>query len=291
MTSLFGNSVLIHIIRTRQHTKTATNRLILNQACADVITTLTSMTAMFTDSLFMRRWFSGTGSLAACRILGLVNYLPPFCSVWTLTAIAVDRYFGVTRPLQPSPISHHIRLVIMGLWVWSLASSAGMQAMVSLSFVGKHVYCVTDFSHVKLTAGNITALCLLLLNFLVPLLVMAVLYSIVCWRLWSRDPPGEGANHERRHEEAMKTAKKVTRMMIVVVILYVLCWLPFHFFVSLSSLHNISLPSYAVLKFIVWLSNAYSAINPFIYFSFNSHFKHELTVIFGKCCRRPKCCT
>ena len=36
MTSPFGNCALIHIIRTRPLMKTATNRLILNQACADL---------------------------------------------------------------------------------------------------------------------------------------------------------------------------------------------------------------------------------------------------------------
>ena len=290
LTSLVGNSLLIHIIRTSHFLKTATNRLILNQACADLIATLTSMTAMFSDSLFIREWFGGINGFVTCRIAVWVYFLPPFCSVWTLTAIAIDRYLAVARPLRSSPISRHIRLIILGLWIWTIGSAAGMEIMAHLAFIGRHVFCVIDYLHVKMNPGNIIALCLLLLNFLVPLLVMTVLYSIVCYRLWSRDPPGEGTNHDQRHVEVMKTAKKVSRMMIVVVVLFVLCWCPFHVFVSLYSLHKITL-SYPALKFIVWLSNAYSAINPLVYFSFNSSFKQELKVLFGKCCRKPKCCT
>ena len=289
LTSLVGNSMLIHIIRTRHFLKTATNRLILNQACADLIATLTSMTAMFRDSLFSREWFSGMKGLVTCRLIVWVSFLPPFCSVWTLTTIAIDRYFGVTRPLQSSPLSRHIQLVIMGLWIWATGSAAGMEVMAHLAFIGRQVFCVIDYSHVTMNAGNIAALCLLLLNFLAPLVAMTLLYSIVCYRLWSRDPPGEGTNHDQRLVEVMKTAKKVSRMMIVVVVLFVLCWCPFHVFVSLYTLHKISLP-YPALKFIAWLSNAYSAINPFVYFSFNSNFKHEFKVILGKYCRRPKCC-
>jgi len=270
--------------------KTATNRLILNQACADLIATLTSMTAMFSDSLFFKEWFGGMNGLVTCRVAVWVYFLPPFCSVWTLTAITIDRYFGVARPLQSSPITRHIRLVIMGLWIWAIGSAAGMEVMTHLAFIGRHVFCVIDYSHVTMNAGNITALCLLLLNFLLPLLAMTVLYSIVSYRLWSRNPPGEGTNHDQRQVEVMKTAKKVSRMMIVVVVLFVLCWCPFHVFVGLYSLHKISLP-YPALKFVVWLSNAYSAVNPLIYFSFNSNFKLELKVLFGKCCKKPKCCT
>lgn len=290
LTSLVGNCLLIHIIRTRHFLKTATNRLILNQACADLIATLTSMTAMFSDSLFIREWFGGMNGLVTCRVVVWLYFLPPFCSVWTLTAIAIDRYFGVARPLRSSPISRHIRFVIMGLWIWTIGSATGIEVMAHLAFIGRHVFCVIDYLHVKMNAGNIIALCLLLLNFLVPLLAMTVLYSIVCYRLWSRDPPGEGTNHDQRQIEVIKTAKKVTRMMIVVVVLFVLCWCPFHVFVSLYSLHKITLP-YPALKFIVWLSNAYSAINPLVYFSFNSSFKQEIKVLFGKCCRKPKCCT
>ena len=290
MTSLFGNCALIHIIRTRPLMKTATNRLILNQACADLFTTLFVMTAMVRDTLFLKQWFGGTGSLTACRFTVWVTYIPPFCSVWTLTAIAVDRYFGVTYPLQASPISKHFRLVIAALWIWAVGSAAGMQTMVNLEFIGNKVYCVTDYLHIKFTAGNVTALCLLLSNFIVPLVVMTVFYGIVCLRLWSRDPPGEEANQDERHKEAIKTAKKVTQMMIIVVVLFVLCWFPFQFFVGLDTLHRITLP-YPALKFVVWLSNAYSGINPFVYFCFNTNFRKELRVLVGKCFSRPKCCT
>ena len=68
--------------------------------------------------------------------------------------------------------------------------------------------------------------------------------------------------------------------------IYYLCWCPFHVFVVLYSLHKISLP-FSALKFIVWLSNAYSAVNPFVYFSFNSNFEQEIKVIFGNVAEGP----
>ena len=66
MTSLFGNCALIHIIRTRPLMKTATNRLILNQACADLFTTLFVMTAMVRDTLFLETlvwWYRKSDSM------------------------------------------------------------------------------------------------------------------------------------------------------------------------------------------------------------------------------------
>lgn len=289
--SIFGNSVVIHVIRTRHVLKNATNYLILNQACADLIITFTVMRTMLSDELFYTKWFGGKWGQITCKLLVWAKFPAPFCSIWSLTAIAVDRYFAVVRPLHVSPISSHIKLVISLIWLWALASAAGMVSMAKLWPVdGGRYYCVIDFSHVELTAVNVTSLVIeLLLNFSVPVVAMAVLYSIVCCRLFTREVPGEGANQDQRHEEAIKTAKKVTRMMIIVVVLFGICWFPFYIFVGLDSLHKIVLP-YAAVKFVVWLANAFSAINPYIYLSFNSRFRKEFLIIMRKFSRICKCC-
>ncbi len=66
---IFGNSVIIHIIHTRHFLKTATNKLILNQACADLIIIFTVMTGMLCDDLFHRKWFVGDWGLPMCQLL------------------------------------------------------------------------------------------------------------------------------------------------------------------------------------------------------------------------------
>ena len=281
--SIFGNSVIIHIIRTGHSLKTTTNYLILNQACADLIITFTVMLSMLGDNLFQRRWFGGDWGLPMCRLLVWFHFPAEYCSIWSLVAIAVDRYYAVARPLQFSPLSHHTRLVVSLIWVWSLSSAAGTISMAKLIFVeGTGHFCVVDYSHVELSAANVVSICVLLFNFVVPLLAMAVLYSIVCSRLLSREVPGDEAGHSARHAEAMKTAKKVNRMMILVVVSFTLCWFPFFIFVGLDSLHKIEIP-YAALKFVVWLANAYSAINPYIYLSLSEKFRKEFMIILNKC--------
>ena len=249
------------------------------------------MRTMLSDELFYTKWFGGDWGRITCKLLVWAKFPAPFCSIWSLTAIAVDRYFAVARPLLVSPISNHIKLTISGIWLWSLVSAAGMVAMAKLWLVdGSRYYCVIDFSHVELTTINVTSLIIeLLFNFAVPVVAMAVLYSIVCRHLLSREVPGEGANQDHRHKEAMQTAKKVTRMMIIVVVMFALCWFPFYIFVGLDSLHKIVLP-YAAVKFVVWLANVFSAINPYIYLLLNSRFRKEFLIIMRKFFKICNCC-
>ena len=249
------------------------------------------MRTMLSDELFYTKWFGGDWGRITCKLLVWAKFPAPFCSIWSLTAIAIDRYFAVARPLQLSPISNHIKLTISGIWLWSLVSAAGMVAMAKLLLVnGSRYYCVIDFSRVELTTINVTSLIIeLLFNFAVPVVAMAVLYSIACWHLFSREVPGEGANQDHRHKEAMQTAKKVTRMMIIVVVMFALCWFPFYIFVGLDSLHKIVLP-YAAVKFVVWLANVFSAINPYLYLLLNSRFRKEFLIIMRKFCKICNCC-
>ena len=63
-----------------------------------------------------------------------------------------------------------------------------------------------------------------------------VAYTIVCRKLWSREVPEEGANHSQAQAQVLQTSRKVTRMMIVAVVLFLLCWrLPYVFRLALHA--------------------------------------------------------
>lgn len=74
------------------------------------------------------------------------------------------------------------------------------------------------------------------ISFALPLVIVLLLYTIVCRKLWSREVPEEGANHNQAQAQVLQTARKVTRMMIVAVVLFLLCWrLPYVFRLALHA--------------------------------------------------------
>ena len=82
--------------------KTTTNYLILNQACADILTTTLQTFSYFLLSLGSK-WFGGLWGDITCRLLKTSVVILPVFSVWILVAIAVDRFYAVTRPFMTSP--------------------------------------------------------------------------------------------------------------------------------------------------------------------------------------------
>ena len=294
LVSLFGNSVIIHIVRKDNSMKTTPNYLIVNQACADILVTtmelLNDITYYFEDE-----WFEGIIGIITCKLLRASAFILSVFSVWILVAIAVDRFFAVTRPFQVSPLSRHFKKTVVFVWVWSAVSAADVLALIGIREEEAYDFCETvDRVYYRWTEFSLTSL---VLNVVVPLVAIIILYTIICLKLWARKVPGEGANQNERQVEAIKTAKKVTRMMIAVVVLYKLCWLPY-FIIMLMSL--IKGESHSMITsdpptgniylylFILWSTIAYSAVNPFVYLTFNQKFRNGFKHLYKDCLTKPR---
>ena len=118
LASLFGNSVIIHIIRIDNSMKTTTNYLILSQACADLTITIAEMMDVIHYSSMNSLWFGGLFGLITCNLCLLMLFCPAIFSVWILTTIAIERFYAVAQPLRSSPISKHLKKIIFFLLVF-----------------------------------------------------------------------------------------------------------------------------------------------------------------------------
>ena len=283
--SLFGNSVIIHIIRTNSSMKTTTNYLILNQACADLCVALAGLLeiTLLRFASRHRLWFGGLMGLISCIAFQATLFTAHTFSVWILTTIAVDRFYAVTRPLRLSPLSRHFKKTIALLWICCSASTV----LVDINYENLEASYYCDINSFYQNDFNIVDIIRLTLNVFTPLLLTAVLYTIVCVKLWSREIPGEGTNQNEAQAEALKVAKQVTRMMIVVVVLYTVCWVPSSLLLMIKSFGYIQM-SWDVTYFLLWLTLAYSGLNPYIYLTFSQKFRNGFKELFGNCSRKLK---
>jgi len=106
LASLFGNSVIIHIIRTDNSMKNATSYLILNQACADLVNTIAEMMDFIHYSSMNKLWFGGLLGLVSCKLCLVILFCPALFSTWILATIAIERFYVVAQPLRFSPLVH-----------------------------------------------------------------------------------------------------------------------------------------------------------------------------------------
>ena len=109
---------------------------------------------------------------------------------------------------------------------------------------------------------------------------------IFCYLLPTPQSKDSGTEHKSTSSTA--TARKVSRLTIVIILSYSLCWLPYYITVTMIIYRYISLP---VFVSVTWLSNLYSALNPVICISLSTNFRQRLPFCFErvKVTHRDRC--
>ncbi|XP_078361397.1 substance-P receptor-like, partial [Oculina patagonica] len=276
LASLFGNSVIIHIIRTDNSMKTTTNYLILNQACVDLLITIAELMHAIHYSSMNSLWFGGVLGLITCKLFHVMIYVLPVFSVWILVTIAAQRFYAVTRPLKSSPVSKHFKKIILSLWAFCLPILPHL--FRNKTFLKLKASYICDLTG-SLKASMLFNFIAVTLNVILPISIIAVLYTIVCLKLWAREVPGDGTNQNAQQVEAVKTARKATLTMIVIVVLHFLCWFP-TFILGISQFISHMQLKGSFLLFIIWLTVAYSGLNPYVYLTFSQNFRNGFKKLF-----------
>ena len=123
-------------------------------------------------------------------------------------------------------------------------------------------------------------------------MVMAVLYVLICRKLWPRKIPENVSGKSRAVVEMSK--RKVVRLLIAIIVVFAFCWFPTyvnHYFLIIRPEQGHKLPA-EVQHVLFWLAHANSAINPCLYVLLNYNFRKRLVSMLVRCLYpRCFCCT
>ena len=270
-----GNSLVIYVITKNRSMRTSTNCLIMNLAICDLLITVFQAPEFIKQLHTGDTWFGGTLGNFTCKMFSFVGSLLLFCSIFNLVAIAIDRYLAVTRPLTYKLSSKWVvKIGIPAVWLISALLSIEAALIPKVLYFGNKKRPKCDFK--RSSQQLYSSLCCLIVSFT----ALIVLYSIICYRLWRRNIPGEVSNNQ--HALAIRTARKVTVLMISVVMVFFVLWAPVFLIMLLDLIHvrslDISFFVYHPILFAVtfWLILNSSACNPCLYFIFIERFRDSL---------------
>ncbi|XP_076462001.1 LOW QUALITY PROTEIN: alpha-1A adrenergic receptor-like [Babylonia areolata] len=115
--TVVGNVMVLLAVFVNSHLRSTTNYFIVNLAIADLL--LGTMVLPLSASLeVFKKWLFGP---VVCDIWAAIDVLCCTASIFSLCVISIDRYIGVTRPLQRSTIMTERRAVYVILAIWLLA--------------------------------------------------------------------------------------------------------------------------------------------------------------------------
>ncbi|XP_053179789.1 alpha-1A adrenergic receptor-like [Scomber japonicus] len=316
--AIAGNILVILSVVCNRHLRTPTNYFIINLAIADLLLGTTVLPVSATLEI-LDYWVFGR---IFCDIWAAVDVLCCTASIMSLCVISIDRYIGVSYPLQYPGIVTEKRalLAMLGVWVLSVVISIG-------PLFGWKQPPSPDDTMCPITEEPFYALFSSLGSFYIPLIVILAMYCrvyIVAKRTTKnleagvmrermnsseltlrihkgsqvQDEPGtsntgKGRAHQARSSLTVKLLKfsrekKAAKTLGVVVGMFTLCWLPFFLALPIGSFNVNLRPPDVLFKVIFWLGYFNSCLNPIIYPCYNREFKLAFIRILRCQCHQRK---
>ncbi|XP_076462280.1 neuropeptide SIFamide receptor-like [Babylonia areolata] len=233
-----------------------------------------------------------------CKSTPYLQGVSVCASVYTLAAIALDRYLAICHTPKWRMTSCACRALIAFIWTlgagllvpWALyyeqfkAEEDGGKAGQGALNLCHELW--PDFSSQR--AYFVGAI--FVGTYLFPLLIVLACYVCIGVRVWNRQAPGVAKDHC----VIRRCRLKVVKMLAVMVALFALSWLPLHviylhLYFPLPSLrgHNVDNDDdshvqvvYSVAVPIAqWLELSNSGINPLVYCFFSNNFRREFRAL------------
>ncbi|KAM9734826.1 neuropeptide FF receptor 2-like [Menidia menidia] len=302
---MLGNGVVCFIVLRSKNMHTVTNLFILNLAISDLLVGIFCMPTTLVDNI-ITGWPFGR---IVCKLSGMVQGISVSASVFTLVAIAIDRFRCIVYPFKQKLTIGTSKLIIIIIWVMAvfIMCPSGVMLQVTKEQTVRIVagpksdtrpfyWCRENWPSQEMRKIYTTVLFANI--YLAPLSLIVIMYARIGFVLFKtalpptrggRAVPGEGIDNNKlsvdsRHTISRKK-KRVIMMLLVVALLFILSWLPLWTLMMLSDYASLTEHQYRIINIYVyplahWLAFFNSSVNPIIYGFFNENFRRGFQAAF-----------
>ena len=268
--SVAANGLVIFIVTRTKCLQNVRNLFILNLAVGDIA--MGTLAAPITPiSFYLRSWVLGE---FMCSLLPVCMGTFVHISTFTCTAIAVHRYTQIVLPARAQMTKRICFLTSFGIWVISVCISSPLGVYTEVLTFNEYSYCISKWPSGE--ALQVYTMAELFIQFLIPCAIIIVCYVQV-WRSLRLYYGGVASYSQMDHEDVTQ-AQQTNIMLVVMVIVFVCCWLPMNLLFILFDFCPEVFASVAVdvIFFITHVMAMSSTVwNPIIYAGMDKNFQKE----------------
>lgn len=286
---LIGNSFVIAVVYRSPRMRTVTNFFIVNLAVADVLVIVFCLPATLMSNIFVP-WLLGW---FMCKAVAYIQGVSVAASVYSLVAVSLDRFLAIWWPLKCQITKRRARMMIVVIWFIALTTTSPWLLFFDLVSIYEDDpdlrLCLETWPHPEdgslfFLIGNLT------LCYVLPMILISLCYILIWIKVWRRHIPTDTKDAQMERIQ-QKSKVKVVKMLVVVVILFVLSWLPLYvIFAVIKFGGDVAEREDEILPIATpiaqWLGASNSCINPILYAFFNKKYRRGFVAILksGRCC-------
>ncbi|XP_062862798.1 B2 bradykinin receptor-like [Trichomycterus rosablanca] len=216
-----------------------------------------------------------------CQVVNLIIGMNYYCSVLFLSLVSLDRYLVLARPMTMGRRkgTSHAKAVCVAIWLAGFLLSLPALLFRSVRFFPdlEVEACYLDYPHDGWRLRyNMTVN---LVGFLIPVpLVTYCSYHIIIIL----------SDKQVRRCSALKAEMKAAFLVLVVLSVFILCWLPFQIVMLLDTLYYFNVISGCLwvhgldigIQLSTYLGYSNSSLNPFLYVIVGKQFRQRAKGVF-----------
>ncbi|XP_032369929.1 neuromedin-U receptor 2 [Etheostoma spectabile] len=280
LTGLSGNLLTCAVIAKNKKMRNPTNLYLVSLAVSDLLMLLFGMPLEIYDLWQNYPFPFGEGG---CYFKTFLFETVCFASILNVTALSMERYIAVVYPLKTRYLStnQHAKRVITILWTVAMTCAIPNTSLHGIFYLPERVkesaICtVLKPLWIYNMVMQITTVCF----YFVPMMVISVLYLVMGLHLRRerQQPSGNLGKNVQRKISANGRRRQINKMLSIVVVVFGICWAPFHIDRLLwSSISQWTDLMHDVYQYVHILSGVFfylsSAVNPIIYSLLSTRFR------------------
>ncbi|XP_062287935.1 C-X-C chemokine receptor type 1-like [Scomber scombrus] len=262
-----GNMIVGLVMCFNKQALPPSDLYLLHLVLADL---LLALTLPFWATSITKGWVFGD---AMCKIISIFQELSFYSSILFLTCISMDRYMVIVRAMEARRANR--QLVSWGVCaaVWAVGGLLSVPGLFNSAFVSNnHMVCSEYYDPSTADEWRLfTRILRHTLGFVVPLTIMLPCYGVTMKRLL--------------HIRGGLQRQRAMRVIVIVVVVFLLCWTPYHVALMADTFFRTKIVSYncaertAVDKALFatqTLALVHSCVNPVLYAFVGEKFRRRL---------------
>ncbi|KAJ8269652.1 hypothetical protein COCON_G00122590 [Conger conger] len=186
------------------------------------------------------------------------------------------------HPLQPRLSAKATKVVIVCIWALAIVLAFPLCFYSTTMKIPMRTLCFVKWPRSS-ADSFMYHIIVTVLVYILPLVVMGITYTIIGITLWGGEIPGDT---NKNYHGQLTAKRKVVKMMIIVVLTFAFCWMPYHVYfivTGLNKLLNRWKYIQQVYLLVMWLAMSSTMYNPIIYCCVNSRFRAGFKRAFRWC--------
>nr|XP_056707805.1 B2 bradykinin receptor-like [Euleptes europaea] len=233
------------------------------------------------------KWPFGT---FLCKVVNSLGHMNLYSSIYFLVMVSIDRYLALVKTMTLGRMRRPLCAKWNCLVIWISAL-----LLCSPALIFRSIQCVVEFKVMgcilSYPPGShwqvITNILLNTVGFLMPLGVITFCTGQIIQAL---------QNNDIRKLKAVQTEKRATTLILAVLLLFIICWLPFQITTFLDTLIEVKVISdcatitdiHVATQIATYCSFSNSCLNPIAYVIVGKHFQKKSKEVYRNLfLRRP----